>query len=226
MRIVWPPFQRSSHSDINHGGGGAGWRPGLLIMAFRQIAVMNMAMSHHNSTDQVIMNGATWRGILRDIAPLASGKDIHEAVHDLTELTVRLLPPGLAGGISGFNLSPAVRQVVGVAQAATVVSETEFICCSGHLAGGASNGESHRIRPGKPSHPADSWNSICSRTDMGCGKRQIPRTARGGSVPSRIPNQQLTFRHHLRPQKGDRTVERAQGGRRQKPRFQGFAGEF
>jgi len=75
---------------------------------------------------QIIMDRAAGRQILGDIAPLASrAKDVHQAVHYLSDVDSPLVAARFGGRDQRFYLRPFfVRQVMGVTQPTAFMAAT------------------------------------------------------------------------------------------------------
>src|SRR3978361_1281690 len=115
---------------------------------------------------EIVVNGAARRKVLGDVAPLAARpEDIHEAIHDLTDVDRTLVATRFGGWDQRFDLGPLFGcQVVSVAQTTTVVSETGLICPHGAPRESVLPIESHMIRAGQAPGLTDSKDSNCSRT--------------------------------------------------------------
>src|ERR1700686_2416822 len=85
-------------------------------------------------TLEIIVQGAAWRQILRDIPPLtASAQNVHDAVEHLADIDLAPASTVLRGRYRGFDACPlVVRQVAGVAKFVPVIPGAVF--CSPHAA--------------------------------------------------------------------------------------------
>ena len=79
---------------------------------------------------EIVMDRAAWGKILRDVTLLAArSKDVHKAIHDLADVDRPFVAAGFGRRDQRFNFGPLLgRQIMSVAQSATVVSETGLIC--------------------------------------------------------------------------------------------------
>src|SRR5712671_3811806 len=109
------PFFGAFHAlAIDNGGGGAGFSFRLLAAGDVE-RVMN-AIQHTVAVppDEIVVNRAVRRKVLRKVAPLATGtQDIHHPVHDRTHVGPPPASPGLGGGINGatYAHSSSVRSL-------------------------------------------------------------------------------------------------------------------
>src|SRR5580658_8169468 len=79
---------------------------------------------------EIAVNCAPWRKILWDVTPLATrAEDIHQTVHHFPDVDRAFVAATFGWRNQGLDLGPLlIRQVMGVAHTATVVSETGLIC--------------------------------------------------------------------------------------------------
>src|SRR5271169_6038958 len=107
--------------DDTSGGASFSFR---LLAAFDVERVMN-AIQHAVALppNEVVVDCAARRKILRKVAPLAAGaQDIHDPVHDRTHVCAPLAATWFRGRNEGFNMPPLViRQVARISQVITIV---------------------------------------------------------------------------------------------------------
>jgi len=119
-----PPFFGALHAlTVDDGGGGASFSFRLLA-AFHVERVMD-TIQHAVALppNEVAMDCAVRRKILRKVAPLTAGaQDIHHPVHDRAHVGSPLAAAALRWGNERFDQRPLViRQIARVSQVITIV---------------------------------------------------------------------------------------------------------
>src|SRR5882672_5855375 len=108
---------------IDYGGGGAGFS--FRLLAAGDVERMVSAIQHTIAVppDEVVVDRAVRRKVLRKVAPLATGtEDIHHPVHDRTHVGPPLATAGLGRRNQWCNIRPLViREVARVPQVITIV---------------------------------------------------------------------------------------------------------
>jgi len=117
--------------------------------------------------DEIVVQRASGWQILRNIAPLTSGsQNVHQPVHDLSDIDRPLVATAFGGRNPRFNDDPfVVGQVMRISQAVTVVTETGFHGPHEAPRESVPRIESQTIRAGQAPALTDSFDSTCSRTD-------------------------------------------------------------
>ena len=79
---------------------------------------------------EIFEQRAAWRQVLGDRAPLAAGaQDVHQAVHDFTDIDAPPAPASLGRRYQRRDMSPfAVRHVTRVAKLAAIIGAAIFRC--------------------------------------------------------------------------------------------------
>ncbi len=79
---------------------------------------------------EIFEQRAAWRQVLGDRAPLAArAQDVHQAVHDFTDIDAPLAPTMLGRRYQGRNMGPFfVRHVTRIAKLAAIIGTTIFRC--------------------------------------------------------------------------------------------------
>src|SRR6476646_4947904 len=97
-----PPFFRALDAlTIDDGGARAGFSVGQFTTLYIKRVMDAIERAVPSPQVKIVVHRAARRQVLRDRSPLATGaQHIHQAIDYLTS-TVRLLPPRLAGVISG-----------------------------------------------------------------------------------------------------------------------------